>query len=76
MFGVQTVNAQNWSKIGRCVKKAFGYDDILEFKNWRNMEKGAQKKLLRKVAGKMVARYGSAWLCVGIIVGEFALCMY
>ena len=76
MFGVQTVNAQNWSKISKCAKKAFGLDDLSEFRDWKNMKKGAQKKLLRRVAGKMVARYASAWIGVGLIVGEFALCMY
>lgn len=76
MLGVQTVNAQNWSKIGKCAKKVFGLDDLSEFRNWKNMKKGAQKKLLRRVAGKMVARYASAWIGVGLIVGEFALCMY
>jgi hypothetical protein len=76
MFGVQTVNAQNWSKIGKCAKQAFGLDDLREFRDWKNMKKGAQKKLLRRVAGKMVARYASAWLGVGLIIGEFALCMF
>ncbi len=76
MFGVQTVNAQNWSKIVRCAQKAFGFDDLSKFRDWKNMKKGAQKKLLRRVAGKMVARYASAWVGVGLIVGEFALCMY
>lgn len=76
MFGVQTVNAQNWSKIGGCAKKAFGIDDLSEFRNWKSLKKGARKKLLRRIAVKLVSRYASSLIGVGIIVGEFALCMY
>jgi len=75
ILGVQTIHAQNWGKIGACVKQAFGLDDISEFKNWKKMGKKAQNKLLGKVAGKLAARYASAWVGVALIVGQFALCM-
>jgi len=75
MLGVQTANAQNWGKIGKCASKAFGIDDIKEFSNWKKLKKKARKSLVRKAAGKLASRYVSGWIGVAIIVGEFAMCM-
>lgn len=72
----QSIQAQNWSKISRCAKKAFGLDDIGKFREWHKMSKSSQKKLLRKLAGKLASRYASSYIGIIIIIGEFSLCMY
>ena len=76
VVGVQTTNAQNWGKIGKCALEALGLDDISELRDWKKIDKKARKKLVRTIATKVAARAAGFYATAAFMAFEFTMCMW